>query len=265
MTIVAGFCSINGVVLCADSEETGHAMKGPVRKVNLRMLSKGFIGFAAAGDAHMCEFLEQEIVEALQKTPFDVDERVEVIRKAAYAVFQDYIWPNPSPPYVSALVAVPSGVDVRPALLRIHDGAVTRHMDYVSIGVGQDVANAWARLLLPLGGAAAALETLEDAATFILWQVKQSVPGCGGRSDILLFRSEGSAGGGRSPTLTTMLERAFEGIQKAYGEFLVRAANPNTDIQREIQIFGRATVNAIEPALALKKEIASFPEMKKNG
>jgi hypothetical protein len=258
MTIVAGFCSSQGTILCADSEESGGFSKGAIDKIRIHILDDGALfAFAGAGWSTYIDLLEEELVQALKDAPKGKSE-VETLRRATIRVHKKYIWPNPATDkYLGAVVVLQK--NGRRRMLRIHEGVVTTHHNYVSVGMGWEVANYWNRFLMPLGCRSLSLDITAALAIFILWQVKKSVQGCGGPTSMAVFTAEG--GFSRGPVIGSALESSFEKVMGAYSSLVGSAFNFDTDLDRALEVFSVRMKKAIDGPLELH---SLLKEMKKH-
>src|SRR5258708_328742 len=99
MTIVLGLrCPANGIVLCADSQESvKEYYKESTRKLQFDSIGGGWaFGYGAAGDGHYCDFVEQQICESLKKlNSFGRDEVKSCIKEKLHLLHERHMWPNP--------------------------------------------------------------------------------------------------------------------------------------------------------------------------
>lgn len=249
MTIAVGLRSVHGTILCADTEETGWALKGRVEKVRVQVVGGGRIfGFVGAGTGPLCDFLEQEIAKALHTTPTNKpDADLDLIRRVVIKVHKQYFWPNPAwksdNPLVGALMVL-RHLDRDTVLLRCGDGVVTEHPQYASVGVGADMADYWHRILLPIGCSEYQRDRLIAIAAFVLWQTKQFVPGCGGQTSIASFHP-GGFDWGPSFVLIRQLEASFELILRSYGILVGSALNPTGPLSEPLERFANEIGRAV--------------------
>lgn len=226
MTIVAGFRSSQGTILCADSYESLKGYyKQTVQKVHTHPIGhERILGVAAAGSSGLCDGLEAEILAAVRKHPLGNYEKS--LKAAVLSFYKGTVWANPDPADhdLSALLVVHDEIDS--ALWRVSTtGTVTRHPEYVSVGVGQFVANQWHASLLPNGCADTPIDQLLAIAVCVLWHVKQGIDGCGGPTSATIFWPRGQFGGRlASTTLLSAAEMAFESMQRSYASLLATIA-----------------------------------------
>lgn len=221
MTIAAGFSSASGAVLCADSEETAW-LKGSTQKAYLYPLAPNrMFGMASAGHASLCDLLQQQIWYALVRNK-KADLDLGLIEEVVERIHKRHIWPNPDKPSVGAVLVLTSPKR-GPRLIRVLDGVVTEHQDYVAVGVGADMATYWQRILMRERTMALSMNELIAIATYVVWQTKQSVPGCGGRTSILVFSPNGGMGSLLTDAMVQELETSFQQALHAYGDALRNA------------------------------------------
>jgi hypothetical protein len=259
MTIVAGFCSGDGAILCADSYESAKDYyKATVQKVRIHPLKSGIFGFGGAGSASLCDALESHLVDALKGTARG-DDRVEIIREQVGVFFQRHIWPNPLQPEVASVMLL-SGKP--PILLRQGtDSTVTPFADYTSVGIGSYVADKWKTLLFPFGCNGIPLDQLAAAAVCILWHVKQNVEGCGERTSIHTFSDGGYGGHHGSPVLISSFEAAYKEIHLAYGQLLARVSDPRGSSSQFLTDFSERVSRALGAPTSFYQHLDEFMRM----
>ena len=145
-------------------------------------------------------------------------------------------------------------------LLRILDGVVTQHYDYVSVGVGVDMADYWKRILIAWDCSGFPLDLLSAIGIYILWQTKQSVPGCGGRTAIATFTPGGGYVAGPSVVLVRQLEESFETVLRGYGSLICRVFNPEGNLEKALEEFSEKMKRAVSGPNAFYAQLKQMGE-----
>jgi hypothetical protein len=195
--------------------------------------------------------MERGIVSALTHTrATSRTSDLKEMRREVLDAHTKYFWPNPAwkegQPTVGALMVLrdsAGGV----SLLHCLNGVVTEHDDYASVGIGSGMADYWKRILLPGGCKSDALETLTALAAFIVWQTKESVPGCGGRTALATFRH----GGGYTWTAARFtlnplpLEVASERVLAAFGVLVSALCDQDSSVDEALGVFSAKVNGAV--------------------
>ncbi len=190
MTIAAGFLCKGGALLCADTEETGWAMKIQAPKLNHFECAGGKLAFGYAGHVTFAVSAIQKCKAHLARVPADrilteleaaleKEYRRHVLRHPDHAT-------NANLDYRLLIAVWCLGKPVR--LFVTEQTALREVADYECIGLGDYLAHYLIRPSFSLG--------MEERPTFslaayMLANVKGFVPNCGGRSQFLLMREGG--------------------------------------------------------------------------
>jgi 20S proteasome alpha/beta subunit len=195
MTITAGFKFKDGVLLCADTEQTQGDLKFSGSKLifeDLRPASS--IAFAISGDVSYATMAAQEIIAELRQSKVSTHSAIESIIKARIlGIYADHLYPHPRAAYSDApafdlLIAVWAEGFVR--LLSARATAVTEILDYDCMGIGQTLAK---YLIKPVyHGRDLKQRDVEMIAVRMLVHVKENVAGCGQQSEFLVLATNGS-------------------------------------------------------------------------
>jgi len=192
MTIAAGFIYENGVLLCADTELSGWAMTLHSRKVEHFKCPLGTVGIAYAGNRGFAvsaiQKCKRQLVtispeEALVKLERIIDKeyRRTVLSHPSHAT-------DPNLSYSLLISICSQSGDL--SLYVTEQTAMRQVPDYECIGIGEALAHYLVRSEFSVGmGERATLEL----ATFMLACVKGNVPGCGGFSQFVSIRRDGTA------------------------------------------------------------------------
>jgi hypothetical protein len=228
VTIVAGFKTYQGIVLCADTQETIGTAKRQVPKLIVRpeyfvtmkhdpnYLAAAFCG---AGDGPFVDLLVEEAWKVAQDAA-DLDDACNRIIVAIKDTYREYgqIFQPGSCPSAELLFGVKMGNDSR--LFAATGPVVNEKKGYTSSGAGYYLADFLSARMykdyLPL-------HTCVILAAYILFQTKEHVDGCGGDSHIAILRNEGISGQvsvKHIEALTKLLQRA----DREVGDILLATA-----------------------------------------
>ncbi len=199
MTIAAGFRFRDGILLCADTEETLGIMKLRTSKIfPLHCAASGgaVVAFAISGDVPYARMAVEQCQQAIMAmNPPSMSSRGirDVIGKTLRDVYKRHIYPHPdhgkaNGPDFQFLIAMWSPIDGA-ELFQTYETAIHTSGAYSCMGVGYYIAEYVAapllyRVDLPLPDVVA-------LATHMLIETKQFVRGCGGSSDFFVLRDSG--------------------------------------------------------------------------
>lgn len=189
MTIAAGFCFKDGILLCADTEQT----VGQLKINDSKIISENFpdcsIAFAIAGDVAQATSAVQQILADLREcTDSRTVSFIEcTIRSRIEDIYQRLLLQHPranygDSPFFDLVVAVRS-IGESPCLFASSESAVTRIKEYACRGVGLILAG---YLIKPLYHKVMSPSEVKAIAAHMMNHVKASVSGCGGSSEILI-------------------------------------------------------------------------------
>lgn len=204
VTIVAGFKCYEGVVLCADTQETVLHSKRHVPKlrfepdhiVNWGKALRGedvtdlAAAFCGAGDGPFIDKLIDEAWKTAQKSTSlqEAGERIEASIKGLYREFGKIYQPGCCP-QVDLIYGVKMGG--RTELFSAVGPVVNEKGEYYSAGQGYYMADFLARRMY---GDHLTIHQAVIVAAYTLFQAKEHVDGCGGDSQIAVLRDSGPSG-----------------------------------------------------------------------
>lgn len=212
VTIVVGMIAQDGIVIAADREEGDGYLKNDIGKIRGAFRGRepvGWIGIGGAGEGP-----EIDEVSALLTDCFcaEKDRTSAEAKEALVAVHRDY-YERMVLPFASATqVGCPDYKliigcfmgQVGKSLLVTSKLSVNPVDDYEAIGIGAEVARAWLGRLYDRMPVIAAVKL----AAYAIFQVKNSVSGCGLGTDILMFNGK-DLFGKVNPVLIRRWEEAF--------------------------------------------------------
>ena len=193
MTIAAGFRCYDGVLLCADTEEQGWVMTLQASKLSSSVHRWGKVAFAFAGNTgfalsaiQKCEsrldHLDGNQVMSELESILDGEYRRNVLSHPDHAV-------DGSLAYRLLIAVWRLGSKAR--LFVTTQTAMREVSDYECVGAGDYLAH---YLVRPSFTTNMQERPLFSLAAYALANVKGYVPGCGGRSQFLLMRDDGTIG-----------------------------------------------------------------------
>lgn len=193
MTIAAGFNFRQGILLCADTEQTAGQFKTKDSKILQQAFADtGHIAFALAGDVYHATMAVQEIFKDLTRKPtFTKDDVEEVTKSRVEYIYEHLIYPYPQvlqdAPFFDLIGAIWTKSDGL-NLLAYSRASVAWFPKYTCRGIGLSLAEYLIKPLYSLGMSRSEIESL---ATYMLTHVKGSISGCGGDSEFLIVDEAG--------------------------------------------------------------------------
>jgi 20S proteasome alpha/beta subunit len=224
MTIAAGFVCLDGIVLCADTQETitGYT-KTNTDKIR-RMEDHGLcVAITGAGDTELIETVGERIERALfwEYMPTTVrmpDQVRDIIQQEVSASFKRYILPYASFPKddrpwcdLLIVVTVKNEVNNYECLYRA-SGTTVREIKFGGDCVGSGLILAKS-LMERFCDSFMDLDELVLAIIYVMFQTKKWVDGCGGKTDIVVSSYKRDMFGGFSSNDIEALERQFESCE----------------------------------------------------
>jgi hypothetical protein len=201
VTICAGFRCLNGIVVCADTDESTESFKRTVPKLEVRPRLTELSEhdscravFTGSGDSSFVDALIDVMWKAIPQKK--AAKFAEVTGKMEATLISHYrkIWSiypkqtNPSLlPWADLMFAVWCADGCGLFLARGHD--VSPVSGYVTVGCGGELAK---YICDPLFDPALATEFIVLLAAFMLREVKEHVPSCGGESHVTILGNDGS-------------------------------------------------------------------------
>ena len=190
MTIIAGFQCIDGILLCADTEESmGRESKSQVHKIPICHVNDSKLAIGGAGRTSLVEFVSQDLPKYLADK-LDPKANVEnILNQYARKIFLNHIKPFIAiydDPTVAFLIGVVH--NNVPTLYKWEDNFVYALQPYshTSIGIGTLQSNQ----LLNQVQFSYDYEAMLFFAIRVMLRVKQTVQGCGGRTESVFLNED---------------------------------------------------------------------------
>jgi hypothetical protein len=184
VTIAAGFHCTDGIVICADSEQSDYVAKYQREKI---FVLEDRLLFTGAGTSDYIKMAFDQLHDVFRaqwpEDPFAARAAIERLilsfhRRHIFRFFQPS---DQSRPTVELIIATRCN-NGELALVKTCETATTLGGFYESVGIGRPLFEYWAKLFynpnLTIG-------LVSYLCALILGEVKQNVPGCGGASYIL--------------------------------------------------------------------------------
>lgn len=257
VTIIAGFKSPQGIIVCADTQETvGNLSKRNVPKVRFEpsgvrehLLLSGVSDLAVAfcGAANNGPFIDKIVDrawEAAQHTT-SIDEACLTIENSIKATYQEFgqIYQRGYCPEAELIYGVKMSGESR--LFNAFGAIINEKETYSTGGIGYYMADFLASRMYQRH-----LNIYQCAilAAYILFQAKEHVDGCGGESQIAVLKNEGASGlaGAGSVDKITELVRLADSVA---GEIIIKMADVDIDRPQ----FQKDGIEMVE-ALAIMRE-----------
>lgn len=181
MTIAAGFICPDGLVLCADSQQSDETTK--YQRDKIFAFEDSLICTGAGSSAFIQTAFDKICDEYKSARPVNKSDARDVAERVITSVHQDHIYkfhpPNdPQRPYVQLILGTRcENGDV--ALVKTVDDAAYLGSEYEATGLGQYLFEYWARLFYRNN---LSMDVMTYIALFILREVKNNADGCGGYS-----------------------------------------------------------------------------------
>jgi hypothetical protein len=190
MTIAAGFPCSDGLVLCADTQETiiGYAKVDTQKMTQLKTGLHNLV-FTGAGDSGLIDMTIQLMSEALiLKEPHGLLGVEEVLRESIVEIFNRHLAPwsqfaeADRPIFPDLLIGLQQSAAT--FLYRASGTTLRRVYEAQCVGTGVVLGRS---LIAKLFNSAVSIAHGWLIALYVLYQAKTWVDGCGGNSDILLL------------------------------------------------------------------------------
>lgn len=189
MTIAAALPYENGILLCAESEHTGFAMKFNAPKIGYFSAPCGPLIYTYAGNSEFAAAAVQKCAAAVVAVK-DPDKLSGVLEKAHSVYYRKMVSLDPADASAAYWLLL-CYRDARGKLLlwKTHESSIRRATGFCALGIGLELAT---YLVRPTYDAGLSEINAVHLAAYMLDRVKSHVPGCGGPSQFVLMRNDGS-------------------------------------------------------------------------
>jgi hypothetical protein len=148
VTIVAGFVSTDGLLLCADREERDGTSKKDVNKVLCMAGDDWHVAIGGAGPSAIIELAFKRLrkrFESIEDEAGIQSEHEEILRNELFNLHEQYVWPSKQVDYrFSLLVGINLKRSKQTFLYRTQEYIPEPVQTFCCIGIGADLANYFA-------------------------------------------------------------------------------------------------------------------------
>jgi len=258
VTIIAGFRSDEGIVLCSDTQETIGSSKRHVAKVKvvpehaelLELLGNGDLAavFGGSGYGPFIDLLTRKAWESCANST-SLEDACSAIEASIKSVYREYgeIYQHGQCPTVELIYGVKLGGQSR---LFSCVGPIVNPVDrYCSAGAGYYMSDF---LSARMYSDTISIQQCVILAAYILFQTKEHVDGCGGDSQVAVLRHNGRSGMVNRHRINALTELLKESDRRL-GQVLLAAANLQPDygtvLDMSLEVAKDAINHARETAL----------------
>jgi len=191
VTIIAGFQCTDGLLMCSDTEQSFSPSdnKTQTRKVPVFHLGKLTIAIGGSGDGALVDFITQDLVKHLAAEDYNWSTIEAGLNNYAKRIFSRHIrvyagFPPAFVPEVSFLIAIAMGSQGRLFKWEKNFVYAVPLMQHTSIGIGTIQSE---QLLTEIQFFYPS-ELMLFFAVRMMYQVKQLVQGCGGKTEAVFIQ-----------------------------------------------------------------------------
>jgi hypothetical protein len=262
MTIAAGFPCSDGLILCADTQETIYTY-AKVNTEKMRQLETPLynVVFTGAGDSGLLEMSAQLMEQALLRENPNVDREIErVLRDTWLEIFNRHLapysrFPSDERPNPDLLIGVqyPTAAE----FYRAYGTAFWHVREPQCVGTGVVLGKS---LIAQLFDNSMTIRQGWLVALYVLHQAKTWVDGCGGNTDILLLSCQNKLITRIPTTEVKELEEHFDQFNAYVHPLFISAADRSTSQSR----FDEQMKQFRLDMLALRGKFMEFEEFAKH-
>jgi hypothetical protein len=239
LTIAAGFVYSGGILLCSDTQQEGGLLKIHAPKVCHFETAYGRIGFAMAGNILLARSAIQHCKAALDNVePKATISTIETVLDHEYdrTVLKHPLYgKDESLPYW-LLISMWSKAAKTTALFFTHENTVESCFEsFYAIGNGFELANV---LVRPFIFDKMSEDNALILAAYTLARVKDNVAGCGGDSQFLAMRDDGTVEPIAEIKLEQIAEIAAAYDKAAHALLFSMGSEANEDLDMALDVFG---------------------------
>ncbi|HTD23306.1 MAG TPA: hypothetical protein VK738_11670 [Terriglobales bacterium] len=193
MTIVAGFSCADGIMLCADTEETiSDTNKSSTEKLQTVTAGNVNILLGGAGSGDLIDFVSSQIFADFASNDYMWEQIPTVLNAHAKRVFNEHIrpyrgFPPNWIPELNFLIAIQSMNRCRLFKWTNNFVSLVSQYRHDSIGIG----TVQSRVMMNEMQFSVPSEQMVFYATRLMQKVKSQVVGCGGKTDIMVLKNDG--------------------------------------------------------------------------
>lgn len=266
MTIVAGFKCKDGIVLCADTQETIEHTKIQTPKLRFEPRDEeNYDGtdelmtvFAGAGQGPFIDKLIDRAWEDVQLAT-NFDEACDEAEKSIKLTYKEYgqIFQNGYCPYAELIYGIK--MNGKSALFRADGAVVNEKKEYTAGGTGLYLSNFLCSRMYSRNF------TIPQAiilASYVLFQAIEHLDGCGGEQHIAVLRNNGESEVIDPVTLGGIITQ-LKHLDKEAARILIAAVNLDLPEQKYEGLVEHFRLLLSSTRAQHKVEIQGWPEIKK--
>jgi 20S proteasome alpha/beta subunit len=261
MTIAAGFKFKDGILLCADTEQTQGDLKSTESKLICADLQPSFsVVFAIAGSVRYATMAVQEIIADLKKSSADHETAEFVIKARISKIYNELLYPHPragcnDSPFFDLLIGIQTEETTR--LLACSESSVSEISTYECFGIGLTLAK---YLIKPLYHEDMRQQSIEMLAARILIHVKENVAYCGKDSEFIILKKSGEILRIRSLQSKENIIAAFDGLLPVAFFSAGDLDAPDEDVLASLNLLGTMVINEREKARQRTAKVKNLAE-----
>jgi hypothetical protein len=253
MTIAAGFVCTDGIVMCADSQESLGDYKFPVDKLIIRGAHKGMtqMAFAGAGHGPMIDMAISRIVRNIRRATDDYDAIEDVVAETLLSLYNSEFKACPVSSEDESIIELLIGIKLYdsevPRLYKSYATAISQVDEIAVIGSGRAVQYQIHKLYQKYEP----VRRVIPIAINLLSVAEVALRSVGGKSGIAVFhRGEGSGMGQVSGTEIEGVRRAQSTLEAWAGSLIIDLL----DVAKSDEEFGLSLAQFTEVAVNLRVE-----------
>jgi hypothetical protein len=255
MTILAGFSSTAGAILCADTQETVGYAKRNVNKIEVKQSGKTIgeskfrVAIAAGGTSYYADKLTQELFDTIRSfEEYEPKEIIEAIEAKLTEFYTKHLWPRANvqdAPQIELLIlfqAIPDDPKIfvgYPLLLHVAETAVNIVQSYKTVGIGSWLADYILERLQPHGRSNK--HCLVALGAYLMKEIRENVDGCGKDAEIMFFGRDGTWEDVSGGDVLQFLESHVGDINETFSEVLYRIGQIPIGYEHE----GHSSIEAV--------------------
>jgi 20S proteasome alpha/beta subunit len=263
MTIAAGFKFKDGILMCADTEQTQGELKFTESKLICAEQQPSFSAvFAIAGNVRYATMAVQEMIADLKATDVVTHEIAEqVIKHRLSKIYTELLYPHPKAnypdsPFFDLLIAVQAEGASR--LLACSESSVSEISTYECFGIGLTLAK---YLIKPLYQQEMSKHNIEMLAARVLIHVKENVAYCGKDSEFRVLHNSGAILKITSLRSKENIIAAFDGLLPLVFFCAGDLDAPDNEVTASLEFLGRIVLDEREKA---RQKMATVTRLAKN-
>jgi 20S proteasome alpha/beta subunit len=261
MTIAAAFKFKDGILLCADTEQTQGELKYAESKLIYANLQPSFsVVFAIAGSVRYATMAVQEIIADLKQSDADHETAEVVIKARISKIYNELLYPHPrvgysDSPFFDLLIGIQAEGTTR--LLACSESSVSEIFGYECFGIGLTLAK---YLIKPLYHEDMHQHSIEMLATRVLVHVKDNVAYCGKDSEFVILRNSGEIARILSLQSRENIIAAFDGLLPVAFFSAGDLDAPDEDVLASLNLLGTMVIHEREKARQKIAKIKNLAE-----